>query len=45
MNESRAFNDISNITLPLKRLNNYDEIEGYKFKSIKCHDITINIQK
>ncbi|CAJ0839021.1 8710_t:CDS:2 [Entrophospora sp. SA101] len=32
-----AFNDISNITLPFKRSNNYDEIEGHKFKFIKCH--------
>nr|CAG8503021.1 9919_t:CDS:1 [Entrophospora candida] len=40
-----AFNDISNITLPFKRSNNYNEIEGHKFKFIKCHNITINIQK
>src|SRR6185369_3927541 len=40
-----AFNDISNITLPFKRLNNYDEIEGHKFKFIKCHNITVNIHK
>jgi len=37
-----AFNDISNITLPFKRSNNYNEIKGHRFKFIKCHNITIN---
>jgi len=45
LSSDHAFNDISNITLPFKRSNNYDEIEGHKFKFIKCHNITINIQK